>query len=505
MFSDDRTIAPAPAAAPPYRQSWSLATRLTAWYAASSFAIVLGATIFLYWTLVSGMARQDDEFLWNKVHVLRTLLQAEPNDKAQITQEVGEDVNGPQRAYARVVSLDGGSLYEPPEMARELGAEAFPSPVGPADEPKAGTEIRARSGKPFRTVSALAARSGSDGRPVVIQIAMDVTDDHDLLNQYLRWLALVLVGALIVSVAAGHRIAQAGLRPVQRIIRTTGDIRTATLNERVALYGLPAELHELGLTFNRMLERLEEAFSRLRQFSDDIAHELRTPISNILGATEVALGQSRTAEEYRDVLESTLEEAGRLSRIVQSLLFLARSEAPATQLEHEHIHVAHELDLVREFYEAAASEAGVVLEVAADAALIASVDRTLFQRAVSNLVANGLAHTPPGGAVRITARTETGRDGIYVEVADTGCGIAPEDLPLVFDRFFRANRARPAASGNVGLGLAIVKRIATLHGGSVAIDSGRGCGTRVTIWFPSRSEDGAPAAAAVARPTAALQ
>jgi len=502
MFSDDPTIAPAPGAARPCQQPWSLATRLTAWYAAASFAIVLGATIFLYWTVVSGMARQDDQFLWNKVHVLRTLLQADPNDKGQITQEIGEDVNGPQKAYARIVSLDGGSLYEPPEMVRELGADAFPSPVGPADEPRAGTEIRSRSGKPFRTVSALAARSGRDGAPVVVQIAMDVTDDHDLLNQYLQWLALVLVGALIVSVAAGHRIAHASLRPLQRIIRTTGAIRTATLNERVALDGLPAELHELGLTFNRMLERLEQAFSRLRQFSDDIAHELRTPIGNILGATEVALGQSRTAGEYRDVLESILEEVGRLSRIVHSLLFLARSESPETQLEREHIDVAHELDLVREFYEAAASEASVVLDVAADPGLIASVDRTLFQRAVSNLVANGLAHTPPGGAVRITARTETGRDGVYVEVADTGCGIATEDLPFVFDRLYRANRVRPAVSGNVGLGLAIVKRIATLHGGSVAIDSGRG--TRVTIWFPSRSDD-APAAAAFVRPTAGLQ
>lgn len=466
----------------PWRRR-SLASRLTVWYTAASFAIVLAATAFLYWTLSSGIVYQDDQFLWSKIHVLRALLGAVPNDRGNITQEVGEDVNGPQQAYVRILTADGRRLYEAPGMAGELGTVRFPEPAGLGDQIGAGTLVQSRSGRPFRAVSALAARSGDD-RPVVIQVALDVTSDRELLTGYRHWLALVLAAALAVSAAAGHQIARAGLQPLQRIIRTTGTIGTATLGERVALLGLPGELHELGLTFNRMLDRLEEAFSRLRQFSDDIAHELRTPIGNILGAAEVALGQPRSAADYRDVLESVLEEGGRLSRIVHSLLFLARSESPAMQLERESVDVAAELARVREFYEAAASEAGVALEVEAAPGLVASVDRTLFQRAVGNLVANGLAYTPAGGGVRMTARFDPDRNGVRIEVADTGCGIASEHLPHIFERFYRADRVRAAASGNVGLGLAIVKRIADLHGGSVAVESAPGRGTRVTLWFP---------------------
>jgi two-component system heavy metal sensor histidine kinase CusS len=154
------------------------------------------------------------------------------------------------------------------------------------------------------------------------------------------------------------------------------------------------------------------------------------------------------------------------------------------QLERDAVDAAAELTRVREFYEAAASEAGVALEVEADPGLVASVDRTLFQRAVGNLVANGLAYTPAGGSVRMTACSDPGRDGVRVEVADTGCGIAPEHLPHIFERFYRVDRVRAAASGNVGLGLAIVKRIADLHGGSVTAESAPGVGTRVALWFP---------------------
>jgi two-component system, OmpR family, heavy metal sensor histidine kinase CusS len=177
------------------------------------------------------------------------------------------------------------------------------------------------------------------------------------------------------------------------------------------------------------------------------------------------------------------------SRTVQSLLFLARSESPAMRIARETVDIAHELGLIREFYDAMASEAGVRIEVEAEPHLAAAVDRTLLQRAVSNLVANGLEHTASGGTVRILAW----RDGqaVVVEVADTGCGIAAVHLPHVFDRFYRVDRTRSAAGGNVGLGLAIVKTVATLHGGAVSIDSAIGRGTRVTIRIPSSPADAA--------------
>jgi len=182
------------------------------------------------------------------------------------------------------------------------------------------------------------------------------------------------------------------------------------------------------------------------------------------------------------VLGSALEECVRISRVIQSLLFLARAETATGDGHHDTIQVRQELEAVLDFYEAAAAEAGVALQVEGTADFAASFDRTLFQQAVGNLVANAIAHTLPGGQVTI----RPGSDGalLRVEVADTGCGIPPEHLPHVFDRFYRADRARSGSGGNLGLGLAMVRSIATLHGGRVAISSQAGQGTRVTLEVP---------------------
>jgi two-component system heavy metal sensor histidine kinase CusS len=198
----------------------------------------------------------------------------------------------------------------------------------------------------------------------------------------------------------------------------------------------------------------------------------------------VALSKPRSPEEYREVLGSSLEECGRLARLIDRLLFLARAENPETQIVREPCELGVELATVCEFYEAAATEAGVRLAVALQGQVPADLDRPLFQRAVGNLVANALAHTPPGGSVTLSA---TGDDtATRVEVADTGCGIPAAHLPHVFDRFYRADDARSSRNGNVGLGLAIVRTIVELHRGAVEVRSEVGRGTRVSMTFPRK-------------------
>jgi two-component system heavy metal sensor histidine kinase CusS len=204
----------------------------------------------------------------------------------------------------------------------------------------------------------------------------------------------------------------------------------------------------------------------------------------------VALHRPRSPEEYREVLVSALEEYARLSRLIDSLLFLARAESSAGRIARERLDVGRELTTVRDFYEATAAEAGIALRLEAAEGIVAELDRTLLQQAVGNLVANALAHTPSGGTVTLAAARHA--DAVQVEVADTGAGIAPEHLPHVFDRFYRAEAARTAsATGRVGLGLALVKSIATLHGGTVTIASIRGQGTRVGLVLPCRETDAA--------------
>jgi two-component system heavy metal sensor histidine kinase CusS len=469
---------------------WSLATRLTIWYAGSAFLLVLLATGFLYAILALRLEREADRTLADQANILRGLLRDRPEDPAALRQEVEWEWAARQYAlvYARILDEDGHVLMETPGMSDVLPAEQFPPAAGTEEAPGPGTMLRSPTGQPFRAIAAR-GRAELPGRPVrIIQVALDRSEEEDLLAGYRLYLWIVLGAALVVSALVGHQIARRGIRPVRDITETAGRIRSTTLDERLELARLPAELRALAATFNDMLDRLEGSFTRLTRFSADIAHELRTPLNNLRGEAEVALSKPRSPEEYRDVLGSCLEEYERLSRMIDSLLFLARAENPETQVVRERVDLGRELTALREFYEAAAAEGEVTLTLKAEDRLTADLDRTLFQRAVGNLVENALAYTGPGGEVAISAGRESG--AVCVAVTDTGRGIPDADLPHLFDRFYRVDHARAAGTGGVGLGLAIVKSIAELHGGSTAITSAVGRGTCVRLYFPAAEVPG---------------
>jgi two-component system heavy metal sensor histidine kinase CusS len=284
----------------------------------------------------------------------------------------------------------------------------------------------------------------------------------------------------------GYQIARRGIRPVQEMATTARHISSTNLRERILAEGYPFELASLANTFNQMLDGLEESFERISRFSADIAHDLRTPVNNIRGEAEVAVARARSADEYREVIESCLEEAVRLSDLIGDLLFLARADSPLIHLRRERVDVGELLGGVRDYYEASAADGGVSLTTTlADEPVIAELDRTLLQRAVGNLVSNALAHTPPGGAVVLGMNADFST--IRIEVSDTGAGIPAEALPRVFDRFFRVDSSRSQGSGGTGLGLAIVQSIAQLHGGKAEISSQPGQGTRVKLHMPASS------------------
>jgi two-component system, OmpR family, heavy metal sensor histidine kinase CusS len=236
----------------------------------------------------------------------------------------------------------------------------------------------------------------------------------------------------------------------------------------------------LATEFDAMLQRLEDSFQRLSQFSADIAHELRTPINNLMGEAEVALSRDRTSKEYARVIASSLEEYHRLAELIHSLLFLARAENADLSLHKSWFQVADELAQLLSYHELQATESEVTLNFSGDAKLLADI--TLFRRAISNVVANALKHTPATGNVAVEVRPL--RDAVKILVKDDGVGIPAEHLSRVFDRFYRVDASRATAMPGTGLGLAIVKTIVELHGGSATIESELGKGTLVTLIFP---------------------
>ncbi|WP_020473273.1 heavy metal sensor histidine kinase [Zavarzinella formosa] len=466
----------------PARKSWSLAARLTIWNTGSSFLLILGATGFLYLALCRSLDREDDNQLADQALVLRDMLAERPDNLEAVRREAEEEFQSRQhtRVFIRLLDATGQTLVETPEMDRVLASDSFPVPVL---APETGIDRRSPEGISFRIMS-VRFENVSPGKTFVVQAAMDRTQEVELLDVYRKNLWLILVTALALCAIIGHIIARRGLQPLRMVADTANRIKPSNLGERIEANGLPAELFTLAGTFNTMLDRLEQSFIRLSRFSADIAHELRTPVNNLRGEIEVALGHPRQPGEYREVLGSNLEECGRLSRMIDSLLFLARAENPRTQVFREQIDIGTELTTIRDFYEAAANEKGVGLSVSADGRFPADLNRSLFQRAIGNLISNAVAHTPPGGTVTLAV---TGDDTTAtVEVTDTGDGIPADALPHVFDRFFRADQARSSSSENVGLGLAIVKSIVELHGGTIHISSEVGRGTRVTVHFPRR-------------------
>ena len=465
----------------------SLASRLTAWFAFSSFVLVAIATASLYWSVTSHLRTTENHLVVDRIRTLRAVLREDGMHVPELVEEVEHEWPGGPNAhvFVRILDASGRVLTETRAMPeRDLPAAGFPAASRSGHVADRPTERTESTGRSFHLYSVRLETGTNDAQHLLVQLAVDATDHYALLATYRGRMLTVLTIMLFVATSVGFIVAQRGLRPIERFEQTLRRIHSTTLYERLDPSGMPMELSQLATTCNQMLDGLEEAFAKLSRFSADIAHELRTPIANLRGEVEVALARQRSREEYRAVLESCLEEAERLSKLIDSLLFLARTEGSKVQARREPLDLHRELVAVAEFYDALASEAGVTLTVEARDSLVASVDRALFQSAVGNLVQNAITATPRGG--RVTVRAEREGHDVRIEVADTGRGISSVDLPRVFDRLFRSDAARSSAgaSGGAGLGLAIVKSIASLHRGSASIRSQEGVGTTATLRFP---------------------
>ncbi|HEY3319760.1 MAG TPA: heavy metal sensor histidine kinase [Planctomycetota bacterium] len=471
----------------------SLAGRLTAWYTCTTFILVLVVTWLLYAALVNMFDREAEDFLKDNIAKLAQTLRRSPDDLKSLRQEVEQQLPIRQyaRVYVRVLGVNGELLAETPYMSNVIGPNSFGSPVALADENPC-REIRAADGALFYGLyTSFYLGQGAGHR--IVQIACDRSREAGVLRSYRHYVAYVLVAALLLCALVGYNIAHRGLHPVAQIAQAAALVRSTTLHERLGTDGLPRELTALADRFNEMLDRLQDSFRRLQQFSADIAHELRTPVNNLRGEVEVALGKSRTLEEYRDTLGSVLEECERLSRMVDRLLFIARMENGVSAIAIERTTLLPELAKVRDFYEAPAGEAGVTITLQGDERLQADVNVDLFHNAVGNLIANAVDHTASGG--RVLVSVSAAPSAVRVTVRDNGCGIAPEHLPHVFDRFYRVDHARSKALGGMGLGLSIVRSIAQLHKGTLKITSELGKGTCVTIDFPLPAPASQPALA----------
>lgn len=464
----------------------SIALRLSFLYAVSAALMLCLAGAVLYWAVVSGLRRDDLHFLAQKIHVLRTMLREHPDNSALLDEEVQWEtgVIGHSRYMVQIALPDGTPLSETRGFGDALPHERdFPAPIGLLQTVPTARDVRSTAGRHYLLAAAAAQAGAAPGRPRVVRLAVDVTNDDRILADIRRILIAVLVIGIGLSCAIGVSVARRGLRPLGQVAETIRSVGISRLSARLVPADWPQELRELVAAFNRLLERLEQAFGRISNLASELAHELRTPVNNLMGEAEVVLDRPRSADEYRQTIESSLEECQRLSHMIDTLLFLARAENPNAHLNFTRFAVRGELEAIVDYLDPLAQEKGLAVGCEGDALLWA--DRDLFRRAVTNLLSNAFRHTPAGGSV--TARVSESAPGeVTVSISDTGPGIDGAEQAKVFERFYRGASARGNGDG-VGLGLAIVRSIAELHGGSARLTSELGRGTTVTLSFPGGS------------------
>ncbi|ACM33642.1 heavy metal sensor histidine kinase [[Acidovorax] ebreus] len=449
------------------RSRWGrlpLTQRLTLFFTVVAATVVLGLGVLFLVETGRHFVTLDRIALRDKQHLIEEVLR-NADSKQDARWRLGDALGYHHGLYALVKDAQGELVFQ----SQGFPPDAQSAPTGPARGSESFGTWKL-GGSIFHTLRFEAAPAYSQTTLRVL-IATDTDHHAQFLRDLRRDLALYVAAAIVVCGFLSWLAARQGLAPLREMRSRAAAVTSQKLSERMPVQAVPVEMADLAQELNRMLDRLQEDFQRLTDFSSDLAHELRTPISNLLTQTQVALASKRDAATYRDILASNAEEFQRLARMVADMLFLAKTERGVDLPHKERFSARQDALALLEFYEAVAEEKRIRLRLEGDGDM--EGDRLMFRRAVSNLLSNALRYTPEAGT--ITVHIADTADSTVVSVVNTGSEIDPKMLPRLFDRFYRADpaRAHPDSEGS-GLGLAITRAIAEAHGGCVTVTSSHG-------------------------------
>ncbi|CAB3792261.1 Adaptive-response sensory-kinase SasA [Paraburkholderia caffeinitolerans] len=454
----------------------TLRSRLTVLIVISTSAILALSGFALYQALktrIDNTATQ--ELVTTSIALKDHLARVQDTDEIMRQSEVWIDqLHGHQRLDLALFDGAGKRILETQDFVDYAPAVAEPLP--------GNMILQADKDSKRRYVASLVTLRGKDHETVRVVIQLDESGDYALLRGYAYTVVAIEVLGVLLAAALAYGIAMLGLSPLRQLVKRAEEMSTARLAQPMPELDTAGELRELGRAFNGMLARLNESFVRLSQFSSNLAHDMRTPLTNLVAGAQVALAQPRTAEEYRSIVESSIDEYQRLSRMIEDMLFLARSESAQHPPGLRDLDAAQEAQRVAGYYEPMAEDASVDLEVRGEGRVQA--DLMLYQRALSNLVSNALAHAPTGS--KIVIECESSGSGMLVSVSDTGPGIDAAHREKIFERFYRVDPSRNNSASGTGLGLAIVRSIMESHGGTCGVESAPNIRTTFWLHFPAR-------------------
>jgi two-component system, OmpR family, heavy metal sensor histidine kinase CusS len=466
-------------------KNWTIKGRLAFLIILTALAISFARYRIIHETLHTSLSKAEEEFVYDRLHTIRAIIKNKPDYLNIIRNDIAwerEYVPFPEY-FIRFIDASGRVVLETPGMGDLLPQQWFPAPQ---ERQKAtffheDMNIQANNGRSYILMTDADNTPSGSNKELKIQVALDVTSPTKIdETNHKNVIAILFIESLIFA-GISILIIRKVLHPLEEMVNISDQITVENIAERIDPNNWPKEVQSLALSFNSMLDRLENAFTRLSQCTSTIAHEIRTPINNCMGEAEIALSRDRTPEEYKKVLASGLEECERLSRLINSLLFLAHADNPTGSINRTLFDPLVEVKNILSFYEPKIEEKGAELTCCGNGQL--NGDPLLFRQAVSNILNNALNYSPDGIKISISIR-ETEDRHLEMIVSDTGHGMEEGDLARIFDRFYRVDRTHSSHPEGSGLGLSIVRAIMDLHGGSVSIVSSPGEGTSVTLRFP---------------------
>ncbi|WP_213990350.1 heavy metal sensor histidine kinase [Sodalis sp. dw_96] len=437
----------------------SLTADLAIILALLTLTVMTAVGLIMYRTLERQLIVRDDGALITRVDQIRTLLHDE---------DVLDLIHNKPQLFANMLGNTESLLVlrfpgKTPLIEVNPGHSPVPDIAAvPADGKLslAAVHHRLEGDIPFIYTAAQAETTRPPYRLEIITGRLMMERTH-MLASYRRQIFAVVAGASLLTMLLAGLVARRGLLPLHRLAAQTGRIGSKNLSIRIDSEDAPPELKALIDAFNLMLDRLELSFTQLSQVSADMAHDLRTPIATLMGQTEVALSRPRPAEQYTQLLGSNFEELGRLSKMIENMLFLARAEQAGHAIDRAWLDISDEFATLNDYFDGPAQERDLRLAFSGDGQIYA--DPQLLRRALANLLANAIQYADAGTTVTISA--ERRAEDIVLSVGNRGPDIATEHLERLFERFYRAEASRTTATQASGLGLAIVRGIMTLHQG----------------------------------------
>ncbi|MFJ5235630.1 heavy metal sensor histidine kinase [Pseudomonas neuropathica] len=459
------------------RRQPSLTLRSTLAFSLVAMLAVAGAGFYLYQSMKTSVLTYSDHAVIDRLEHFRKLLHYE------LAIEKLRDI--PQIFKNMLDSEDDIFIISEPGQAPVIRVNPLDVTLPALPVVGKGTALSANdlrsgvteTGAPFRAAS---VQTTSGGRKVRLTAAHIMGKEMAMLAAFRERIYLAMTLAFLLTALLGYVLLRRGLRPLRKMAAHAANITPQRLDSRMDSEDTPVELQQLSDAYNDMLDRLANGYQRLTQFSADLAHEIRTPVGSLMGHCQVALRQSRSPDDYQALVASNLEELERISRIVESILFIARADEAQSVIERQPQSLHDELQRIAAYFEGLAEERHLTLHATGDGTVEA--DPLLLRRALSNLVANAIRYADEGSEILMRVVATDG--GWRIDVENQGPVLNDETLRKLFDRFYRGDTSRHQSSDSYGLGLAIVVAIMQMHGGEVSVKQPRLGTIRFSLFFP---------------------